>query len=235
MKTAILKLIKKANLDHEHCISLIGGGGKTTLVFELGDVFCKDEKTILTTTTHMLYPDHLDKQQICLHEDILEIKQKLKSLNLLFLAKPYINNKMQAMSLEFLSNVLLQCDKMIIEADGSKHYPLKFEKETEPVVPSFCNCVIQVVGASAINKKASEVLHRYLLAKKYFNWQDNPIVDLLILKQIIIYNFNKVAAKRKIVVINQIDVLKDFSLLYSLKNQLPYEIYFLSVKKDLFY
>ena len=34
MKTAILKLIKKANLDHEHCISLIGGGGKTTLVFE---------------------------------------------------------------------------------------------------------------------------------------------------------------------------------------------------------
>ena len=46
MKTAILKLIKKANLDHEHCISLIGGGGKTTLVFELGDVFCKDEKTI---------------------------------------------------------------------------------------------------------------------------------------------------------------------------------------------
>ena len=74
-----------------------------------------------------------------------------------------------------------------------------------------------------------------LLAKKYFNWQDDPITDLLILKQIIIYNFNKVEAKRKIVVINQIDVLKDFSLLYSLKNQLPYEIYFLSVKKDLFY
>ena len=153
MKTAILKLIKNAKLDHEHCISLIGGGGKTTLVFELGDVFCKDEKTILTTTTHMLYPDHLDKQQLCLHEDILEIKQKLKSLNLLFLAKPYINNKIQSMSFEFLSNVLLQCDKMIIEADGSKHYPLKFEKENEPVVPSFCNCVIQVVGASAINKK----------------------------------------------------------------------------------
>ena len=139
------------------------------------------------------------------------------------------------MSFEFLSNVLLQCDKMIIEADGSKHYPLKFEKENEPVVPSFCNCVIQVVGANAINKKANEVLHRYLLAKKYFNWQDDPIVDLLILKQIIIYNFNKIAAKRKIVIINQIDVLKDFSLLYLLKNQLPYEIYFLSVKKDLFY
>ena len=47
MKTAILKLIKNAKLDHEHCISLIGGGGKTTLVFELGDVFWKDEKTIL--------------------------------------------------------------------------------------------------------------------------------------------------------------------------------------------
>ena len=73
------------------------------------------------------------------------------------------------------------------------------------------------------------------LQKKYFNWQDDPIVDLLILKQIIIYNFNKIAAKRKIVIINQIDVLKDFSLLYLLKNQLPYEIYFLSVKKDLFY
>ena len=102
-------------------------------------------------------------------------------------------------------------------------------------MPGFCNCVIQVVGANVINKKANEVLHRYLLAKKYFNWQDDPIVDLLILKQIIIYNFNKIAAKRKIVIINQIDVLKDFSLLYLLKNQLPYEIYFLSVKKDLFY
>lgn len=44
MKTAILKLIKNAKLDHEHCISLIGGGGKTTLVFELGDVFVKMKK-----------------------------------------------------------------------------------------------------------------------------------------------------------------------------------------------
>ena len=81
-------IIDQEKLQKQHCISVIGGGGKTSFCFALGDKFSKQEKTIVTTTTHMLYPKHLTSKQISLSEDIREIQSKLSS-NLLFLAKPY--------------------------------------------------------------------------------------------------------------------------------------------------
>ena len=165
-------IIDQEKLQKQHCISVIGGGGKTSFCFALGDKFSKQEKTIVTTTTHMLYPKHLTSKQISLSEDIREIQSKLSS-NLLFLAKPYQGKKLQSVSSEVLSAALSCCDKMIIEADGSRQYPLKFEKENEPAVPSFCECVIQIVGASAFHKKACETIHRYPLAKQHFQWKLN--------------------------------------------------------------
>lgn len=233
MNSAIQNFIEKAKLDKEKTISIIGGGGKTSLAYALSDQFSKKETTILTTTTHMLFPEHLHKNQICLCEDALEIKQKLSSSNLLFLAKPFTNNKLTSVSTSFLENVLPQCDKMIIEADGSKHYPLKFEKDGEPAVPDFSDCVIQIAGASAFFKHASETLHRYEMAKEYFKWENDPRITASILSQLLIYNYNKVKTNRKIIVINQIDTLEDVSILFPLKELLPYEIYFISIKDNL--
>ena len=162
-------------------------------------------------------------------------KQKIdiKDISIIEITKQYLAyiNMLEAMDLEVTSDFITMATKLLeIKSKYLLFSQRELDEEEDPRLE-----LMEQLKEYKKYKKASEVLHRYLLAKKYFNWQDDPIIDLLILKQIIIYNFNKVEAKRKIVVINQIDVLKDFSLLYSLKNQLPYEIYFLSVKKDLFY
>ena len=87
---------------------------------------------------------------------------------------------------------------MIIEADGSRQYPLKFEKENEPAVPSFCECVIQIVGASAFHKKACEN-HSSLSfwQKQHFQWKEDTRVDVSLMAQLITYNFNKTHAQQK--------------------------------------
>ena len=227
-------IIDQEKLQKQHCISVIGGGGKTSFCFALGDKFSKQEKTIVTTTTHMLYPKHLTSKQISLSEDIREIQSKLSS-NLLFLEKPYQGKKLQSVSSEVLSAALSCCDKMIIEADGSRQYPLKFEKENEPAVPSFCECVIQIVGASAFHKKACETIHRYPLAKQHFQWKEDTRVDVSLMAQLITYNFNKTHAQQKIVIINQMDTVTDKHLLAPLKQILPYPVYFFSLLNDIVY
>lgn len=235
MKHSIQVIIDNEKLHKQHCISIIGGGGKTSLSFALSEVFSMQFKTIVTTTTHMLYPQHLPQHQICLSEDYHTIKQKLLFSNLVFLAKPFKDIKLQSVSPNILFKSLSFCDKMIIEADGSKQYPLKFEKENEPVVPSFCDCVIQVIGASAFDKKASEVVHRYHLAKQHFQWEENRRVDISMIVQLITYNFHKIEAKQKIVIINQIDTITDIHRFAPLQQILPYPVYFLSIKKDILY
>ena len=71
------------------------------------------------------------------------------------------------------------------------------------------------------------------MAKEYFKWENDPRITASILSQLLIYNYNKVKTNRKIIVINQIDTLEDVSILFPLKELLPYEIYFISIKDNL--
>ena len=49
---------------------------------------------------------------------------------------------------------------VLVEADGSKHLPLKAHLEHEPVIPACANQVIQVVGISGIGCPIEQVVHR---------------------------------------------------------------------------
>jgi probable selenium-dependent hydroxylase accessory protein YqeC len=51
-------------------------------------------------------------------------------------------------------------DYVLVEADGSKHLPLKAHLEHEPVSPACANQVIQVVGLSGIGCPISQAVHR---------------------------------------------------------------------------
>ena len=47
-----------------------------------------------------------------------------------------------------------------MEADGSKHMPLKFPNATEPVIPPGVEEIIIVWGPQGLGKPAREVCHR---------------------------------------------------------------------------
>jgi probable selenium-dependent hydroxylase accessory protein YqeC len=52
-------------------------------------------------------------------------------------------------------------DYVLVEADGSKHLPIKAHDFYEPVIPKGANRTILVVGASGLGNEISKVVHRH--------------------------------------------------------------------------
>ncbi len=135
--------------------AIIGGGGKTTLMYTLAKELERENRVIVTTTTHILAPEHM---RVLLSPSLEEVK---KSVNIgqsvcigtaegAKLAASGIDEKL-------LENI---ADYVLIEADGSKHLPLKAHDSHEPVIPPCAQDVILVMGMSALGKSVSESVHR---------------------------------------------------------------------------
>lgn len=227
MKILPLHTFLYTKLQHEPCISIIGAGGKTTLLYTLGEIFSKHKRTFLTTTTHMMLPTHLRKDQILLEANIQTIINC--STSLLYYASPYNYPKVKGPSISFIKQTLTYCDYLCIEADGARHHDIKFAKEDEPVIPTFCDCVIQVIGIRALGKPIKECLHRYELAIQAFSWKEDEILDIEKIIQLIKHNFSHTSCKRKIVIINQVDTLSYEVSLKKLLYAMPYEIWCISL------
>jgi xanthine dehydrogenase accessory factor len=62
---------------------------------------------------------------------------------------------------------------VLVEADGSKHMPLKFPSENEPVIPHNTDEIYVVCGLHAIGRKAKDVCHRLELVKNCLGIEDD--------------------------------------------------------------
>lgn len=222
MKNFLSSLIEQENLEQESIISIIGAGGKTTLLYALGDILSKKNKVILTTTTKMYYPSHLKDSQILLENDINKLYEKDKAL--VFLGSKD-GNKIKSLNHKFLIEALSLYDQLIIEADGAKMLPIKIKNEQEPVILKGCNCVIQVIGLSCLNQKIKDVLFRYKIACETFNIDENSRLNVDLLKKIILYNFEGIDCCKKIILFNQVDKLNDILLINKLKESFDYPVY----------
>ena len=74
-------------------------------------------------------------------------------------ARPAQEGKLQSPTLT-PEELAQWADYVLVEADGSKHLPLKAHLSHEPVIPAGCANVICVVGADCFHKPAVEVCHR---------------------------------------------------------------------------
>ena len=132
--------------------ALIGGGGKTTLLYHLSGELGKKHKVLLTTTTHIRIPDHIP---------LATTKEELDALfaqrNVVCAGTPCEDNKITAPSFEGWDTA---AEYVLVEADGAKGMPLKAHAHYEPVIPNGCSNTIYVVGASGFNQPLRMVCHR---------------------------------------------------------------------------
>ena len=128
--------------------AIIGGGGKTMLLYRLAQELSKEHSVIVTTSTHIFPPAHIP-YVLCTG----------KVDNLLCIGTPCENGKLTApkQSFEELSQL---ADFVLVEADGAARRPLKAHERHEPVIPSNANQVVCVVGASGIGAPVKEAVHR---------------------------------------------------------------------------
>ena len=143
-------------------ISLVGGGGKTTTMYALAEIFREEgKKVIVTTSTHLqTSPEEIrawnieEVRSLWKSDQIAVIGTDCESnKNLAAGDQAAVNQmenkksvkKMRMPDSSFLQEVLQEAEVVLIEADGAKHLPCKVPIEKEPVIIPECTDVIEVV------------------------------------------------------------------------------------------
>lgn len=154
-------------------IAIVGSGGKTTLLKKLAREYRSQGKTVfVTTTTHMFI-----EEDTLLTDDAQTIVTTLRETGYAMAGIPE-RQKIKALSPETYASVCTQADVVLVEADGSKHMPLKFPNLSEPVIPENADEIIVVVGLNAIGRKAKDVCHRLELVKTCLGIQDETVITV---------------------------------------------------------
>ena len=143
-------------LDKKHIVSLVGAGGKTTVMYQLAEHFAKKGKKVLvTTTTHIWKPS-------------CNFAESLAEVEALWQAGCYAvvgsveagTGKITQLPKDVFKNYCSLADLVLIEADGAKGFPCKVPAENEPVLIPESDCVIAVMGLDALHKPISDVCFR---------------------------------------------------------------------------
>ena len=133
--------------------SLVGGGGKTTLMLALArELAAAGQKVIVSTTTHIFPPENITTLTNATVDDVRFV---IQSEPLICLGTPDEHGKLSAPKLT-VSEMERLADYVLLEADGAKRLPLKAPAEHEPVIPPETALVIAVLGLDGIGKPVSE-------------------------------------------------------------------------------
>lgn len=152
-------------------IAFVGSGGKTTLIKQMARQFRSQGKRVLiTTTTHMFIEDNT-----LLSDDASVIIETLDR-NGFAMAGIADGEKIKALSQETYKAVCQYADVVLVEADGSKHLPLKYPNAEEPVIPENADEIMVVCGLYAIGQKGKDVCHRLEWVKRCLDIEDDTVI-----------------------------------------------------------
>ena len=137
-----------------HIVSLVGGGGKTTLLHAMAAHGArKGWRVLASTTTHIQRP-----KEPLLARTNAELAALWAKGNYVVAGAPALDNKLtQPPQLE---RWMAQADAVFLEADGAKHLPCKAPAAHEPVLLPQSDIVLAVAGLSAVGKPLQEVCFR---------------------------------------------------------------------------
>ncbi len=146
------------NIKKGDIVSIVGSGGKTTLLFQLASEL-KDNYCILVSTSTKIYkPSDEYDVYTTINDYVNNFNKKNKSITVIARDINIENNKLIGISNEDLDILKNSFDIILLEADGSKGLPLKGWKEHEPVILKKSNKTIGIIPANLINKKIEKNL-----------------------------------------------------------------------------
>ncbi|SFD30903.1 selenium cofactor biosynthesis protein YqeC [Clostridium uliginosum] len=232
----------KIDINKKKIISFVGGGGKTSLIYELGNELSKlGKKVIVTTTTHMCMP----KSNVVLTGKKDDIKKLLYSKNMITVGmlcdqkdKKFEENKLKnkqtvncneeeklkkisGLTKEMATSLIELADFVLVEADGSKRLPLKVPAQHEPVILEGSNLVVGVCGIDAIGKSIDETCHRSNLVSKFLDTDEQHIINETDIAKILLSeNGQKKDVKCDYrVVVNKIDTREEFEIAKNISHE----------------
>ena len=151
--------------------AFVGAGGKTSFIKRYAkQLRAEGKKVFVTTSTHMYI-----EEDTLLTDDVNEIIEALEK-NGYAMAGIKEGKKIKPLSFSSYKRLCDYADEVLIEADGSKHFPLKYPNQKEPVLYDNIDEIIVVFGMHGLGKRACEAIHRLELAKSMLNIEANDPV-----------------------------------------------------------
>lgn len=136
-----------------HVISLVGGGGKTTLLYAMArHCAAKGWRVLVSTTTHIQRP----AQNWARTEAQLDALWRAGTF--VVAGAPAEHNKLTQPP--ELRDWMAEADAVFLEADGAKRLPCKAPAAHEPVLLPESDIVLAVAGLSAVGRPLREVCFR---------------------------------------------------------------------------
>lgn len=234
-ETSLLKLLN-INPEKIKAISVVGGGGKTSLIFRLTEELVSlGKKVIVTTTTHMAYEP---ERPFAENGEIRKIRENFKKYGYTVTAcmekisaeaaeklgkKSQSGKKLRSLPKEQLELLVGECDILLIEADGARRLPLKIPAQWEPVIPEITELVVGVIGLDCLGKQILETAHRPLEVGKFLKKSQEETVaaeDLLRIAQSFRGLRKAVKNREYRVFFNKADVVSDMEIPESLVKKL---------------
>jgi probable selenium-dependent hydroxylase accessory protein YqeC len=159
--TKAISLRQAFDIQPQEIISLVGAGGKTTLMFALAKELTSSGESVITTTTTKIFEWQSSEAPLLLEIDearmIALLLKQLKEHRQVTLARERLlaEGKLKGISPELVVTLaeLEQVSYIVVEADGAARKPLKAPNTTEPVIPQNTSLLIPIVGFDALGCK----------------------------------------------------------------------------------
>ena len=141
-------------------VSIVGGGGKSALLFKLGEVL--PGFSVLTTTTR-IFASQTGRARLTCHFGTPELERALgqREAGLLVIGEVE-GDKAKGVSVDVPGTLLRTdgVDFVVVEADGSRMRPAKAPADHEPVVAQETTLFVIVAGIDALNAPIRDTCHR---------------------------------------------------------------------------
>ena len=153
-------------LEGQGVVSLVGAGGKTSLMFKLAHEISEAGESVLTTTTTKMYEPPRDQSSCLIVSDSVEkiVKKSKYFLNKTKLhittAASHVQHEkkligLQPEAIESISKANL-FSWIIVEADGAAGKPLKAHADYEPIIPTSTKWLVGMIGLKGVGKPLSD-------------------------------------------------------------------------------
>lgn len=192
----------------KHTICLVGGGGKTTVMYELAAAWAAcGRKVLALTSTHILQP-----ADGSFAADAAAVHNLWQHGRYAVIGTPELaTSKLTAPPQDLYETLQPQADVILCEADGSRHHPCKVPAAHEPVLLPDCDIVLAVAGMDALGRSLVQACQRPQLAAELLGCGAEKILDAQMLTVLLLseQGARKNVGKRAYyIVLNKCDLLK---------------------------
>lgn len=206
-----MSFIEVLAINDKEVLSLVGAGGKTSLLLEIAEELRESRKVLITTTTKIYVPP-CDKINGLYLNDFKNIPKIPGAY--VYAGGVNEEEKLLPIKAEERSFLIKAFDITLIEADGAKRKLLKGWKEREPVIDENTTITIGVFNIKALNLRiCEENIHRVIEFMKVTGGKEGEEVNKEHIKKLIFHpqGMFKSFIGKKVLFINGLEGEEDWS------------------------